>query len=47
VVGTPYYHIALQDRYTPVWTEFGIGSSVDFSVERWVLVPPYSAGGGS
>jgi Flp pilus assembly protein TadG len=42
VSGTPYYHIQLQDSYTPTWTQFGVGGPVSFSVERWVLVPPYT-----
>ncbi|NTZ41646.1 pilus assembly protein [Altererythrobacter sp. SALINAS58] len=28
----------LRDRYTPTWTSFGVGSPVDFNIERSVQV---------
>ncbi len=31
-----YIKLSLQDRYVPVWTDFGIGDAIDFDVERTV-----------
>lgn len=42
VSGTPYYYIRLKDSYTPAWTQFGVGGPVNFGVDRWVLVPPFT-----
>jgi Flp pilus assembly protein TadG len=33
-----YVKIELNDSYAPVWTQFGIGSSVPFSVTRYVMI---------
>lgn len=33
-----YLHIALEDRYEPVWADFGIGSAFDYDVQRTVQV---------
>lgn len=30
--------LKLRDRYTPAWTSFGVGSPVDFNIERSVQV---------
>ena len=35
---TTYLEIALTDTYTPVWTEFGIGSPLTYRVNRAVMV---------
>lgn len=35
-VVTSYLKLELRDRYTPVWTQFGVGSTLDYDVERWV-----------
>ncbi len=40
---TPYFHVTLNDTYTPLWTQFGVGHAIDLSVDRWVLVPPAPA----
>ena len=37
-VVTSYIRLNVTDSYTPVWTEFGIGETVDFEVERTVLL---------
>ncbi|PLK25841.1 TadE/TadG family type IV pilus assembly protein [Novosphingobium sp. TH158] len=33
-----YVKITLNDSYTPIWTQFGIGTSVPFTVERYVMI---------
>ncbi len=33
-----YVKITLTDSYAPVWTKFGIGSSVPFNVTRYVMI---------
>lgn len=33
-----YLRIAITSSYTPTWTEFGIGSSIDYRVERTVQI---------
>jgi len=30
--------IELNDTYTPAWTEWGIGSPIQFNVDRYVMV---------
>jgi hypothetical protein len=35
-VVTSYMKLSLTDSYTPVWTQFGIGSAFDYDVERMV-----------
>lgn len=35
---TSYIHLDLTDTYTPLWTEFGLGTPVTFNVERTVQV---------
>lgn len=30
--------IQLDDTYNPVWTQFGVGSALQFNVDRYVLV---------
>lgn len=29
-----YLKVAITDHYTPLWTDFGVGQSIDFSVTR-------------
>lgn len=31
-----YIKLELEDTYTPVWTEFGVGAPIEFDVERTV-----------
>lgn len=33
-----YVKVSLTDSYSPVWTKFGIGNTVTFSVTRYVLI---------
>lgn len=33
-----YVRIDLTDTYTPAWTQFGLGSAINFNVTRYVLV---------
>ncbi|NCU11667.1 MAG: pilus assembly protein, partial [Sphingomonadaceae bacterium] len=33
-----YLKIDLTDTYTPTWTQFGLGSPINFNVTRYVLV---------
>lgn len=33
-----YLRMVLTDRYTPTWTEFGIGDTLDYNVTRTVMV---------
>ena len=33
---TSYIKLELTDTYTPVWTQFGIGSSFNYNVERMI-----------
>lgn len=33
-----YLQIDMTDTYTPLWTQFGVGSPLDFNVSRAVLV---------
>jgi Flp pilus assembly protein TadG len=33
-----YVQIEFRDTYTPLWTNFGVGSPVDFQVERLIQV---------
>lgn len=33
-----YVLIQLVDRYTPFWSQFGLGSPIDFRVDRYVMV---------
>ncbi len=35
---TGYIQIDMTDTYTPVWTQFGIGSAIEYNVTRTVLV---------
>ena len=35
---TSYIRLELTDTYTPVWTEFGIGSAFDYDVQRMVQI---------
>ena len=42
-VATPYFHVMLNDTYTPMWTQFGVGHAIDLGVDRWVMVPPAPA----
>lgn len=37
-VVSSYVRLDIRDTYTPVWTEFGIGSPVDMEVERTVYL---------
>ncbi|MGX7952581.1 TadE/TadG family type IV pilus assembly protein [Tsuneonella sp. HG249] len=33
-----YIHIAVTDTYTPTWTEFGFGQTIEYDVQRTVQV---------
>ncbi len=33
-----YLRLQIQDTYTPTWTQFGVGSPIQFNVVRFVLV---------
>ena len=33
-----YVRIDLTDTYTPAWTQFGLGSAINFNVTRYVMV---------
>jgi Flp pilus assembly protein TadG len=33
-----YVRIDLTDSYTPAWTQFGLGSAINFNVTRYVLI---------
>jgi Flp pilus assembly protein TadG len=33
-----YVKIELNDTYTPTWTEWGIGSPIQFNVDRYVMI---------
>lgn len=33
-----YVHLTLSDTYTPIWTSFGVGSSVTYDIQRTVQV---------
>ena len=35
---TGYIQIDMTDSYTPIWTQFGIGSGIEYNVTRTVLV---------
>lgn len=35
---TTYLNIAVTDTYNPIWTGFGLGSAVNYSVTRQVIV---------
>jgi len=35
---TTYLDIVLNDTYTPMWSDFGVGSPINYRVERTVLV---------
>lgn len=35
---TSYVNIVINDTYTPVWTQFGVGGPVNFQVNRMVLL---------
>lgn len=37
-----YVKIVLTDTYTPTWTQFGIGSNLNFSVTRYVMLSQVS-----
>lgn len=38
-VVTDYIRLRISDSYTPIWTDFGVGKTVDMEVERTVLLP--------
>lgn len=38
VAVTTYVKIAVTATYTPSWVEFGVGSPINYSVTRWVIV---------
>ena len=38
-VVTDYIRLTISDSYTPIWTDFGVGETVNMQVERTVLVP--------
>ncbi len=33
-----YVQISLTDTYTPLWTEFGVGSAISYNVVRYVMI---------
>ncbi len=33
-----YVRIDLTDTYTPAWTQFGLGSAINFNVTRYVMI---------
>lgn len=33
-----FVKIAITDTYDPIWTNFGVGSSIQFNVERYVML---------
>lgn len=35
---TSYIQIRLTDTYRPLWTDFGVGSNIDYDVQRMVVV---------
>lgn len=35
---TSYVKILIEDTYTPLWTQFGVGGPVDLAVERMVVL---------
>lgn len=35
---TSYIQIRLTDTYTPLWADFGVGSDIDYDVQRLVVV---------
>jgi Flp pilus assembly protein TadG len=35
---TSYIQIRISDTYTPVWTQFGVGGPINFSVNRMVVL---------
>jgi Flp pilus assembly protein TadG len=35
---TSYIQIRLTDTYTPMWADFGVGSDIDYDVQRLVVV---------
>lgn len=37
-VVTSYVNIVINDTYTPVWTQFGVGGPVNFRVNRMVVL---------
>ena len=37
-VVTSYVNIVINDTYTPVWTQFGVGGPVNFQVNRMVVL---------
>lgn len=37
-----YVKIQLSDTYTPTWTQFGVGSNLNFSVTRYVMLSQVS-----
>jgi len=37
-VVTTYLKIVVADTYNPLWTDFGIGSGIDFNITRRVIV---------
>lgn len=38
VAVTTYVKIAVTETYTPTWTAFGMGSPLNYTVTRWVIV---------
>lgn len=38
-VVTDYVQLRISDSYTPIWTDFGVGETIDMEVERTVLIP--------
>ena len=39
-IGPVYNYVLLQleDRYNPVWTNFGVGSGIDYNIDRTILI---------
>jgi Flp pilus assembly protein TadG len=47
VYESTYLQVTFNDRYTPLWSQFGIGSPVDYRVQRLVQISQEKVTGGT